>query len=117
MTNTRYCVKRLCYVVVLRLLLNWSTGFAAFHATLLAQIKVFFFAFSQCIRCFSAYLALFFAAGFTAEGRYEFAAFLGVFHVKRHTVRAHKEAQFSGQYACSDVFESAKRLFAELLAA
>jgi hypothetical protein len=60
---------------------------------------------------------LFFAAGFTAERRNEFAAFLGVFHVERHAVRTDKKAQFSGQYACSYVFESAKRLFAKLLAA
>ena len=116
MINTRHCVKRLCYVVVLRLLLYWSAGFAAFHAALLTQVKVLFFAFSQRLGCFGTDLTLFFAARFTAEGRYEFAAFLSVFRVERHAVRAHKEAQFSGQYACSHVFESAKRLFAKLLA-
>jgi len=109
-------VKALGYVVVLCLLLNWSAGFAAFHAALLAQVQVFFFAFAHRVGCFSAHLTLFLTAGFATERGYEFAAFLGVFHVECHAVRAHKKAQFSCQYARSYVLESAKRLFAKLLA-
>jgi len=97
-----------------RFLRGRSLGFAAFHAALSAQFKVFLFVLGAYrFRSLAADFAGFGASLVLAEGRNVRANIPNVLRVEDRSVSANQEAEFSGENAGFDVLDSFEHFFPE----